>query len=207
MLRSLSQIIAGKTNISKEVESALSHKAGRVVNINGTSWIKVCSFDRYYNPPQETINDLMNLLVIIEECRQAIPGKPTDIDKPPDSFQTTISRIIRDTAKTKAIKALYENKCQICGLTISIRPGVDYSEVHHIRPLGGGHSGADNHGNMIVLCPTHHAMFDFAIPKFISPSKISIYGTTHQLTVHISHEINKDNIDYHNSLFRNREDS
>ena len=46
-----------------------------------------------------------------------------------------------------------------------------YSEVHHYWPLEEG--GDDDPGNMIVMCPNHHAEFDFRI-KFINYDMITI---------------------------------
>lgn len=45
----------------------------------------------------------------------------------------------------------FENPCQVCDYPIT--------EVHHIRPRQFG--GTDDEENLIHLCPTHHAVFDF----------------------------------------------
>lgn len=70
------------------------------------------------------------------------------------------SRIIRDTAIGKLLKAQYEGRCQICNSRITLPRGGFYSEGHHIKPLGGDHSGPDIPENIIIVCPTHHAEFD-----------------------------------------------
>ena len=80
---------------------------------------------------------------------------------PPGRVKTTVSRIIRDTKLSKDTKERYGRKCQICGLSICIASGGFYAEAHHIKPLGGISQGPDTSDNLIILCPTHHAEFDF----------------------------------------------
>jgi hypothetical protein len=80
---------------------------------------------------------------------------------PPGRVQTSISRIIRDTKLSRDVKEKYGRRCQICGLRIPIASGGYYAEAHHIKPLGGIFQGPDTLDNLIVLCPTHHAEFDF----------------------------------------------
>lgn len=83
------------------------------------------------------------------------------IDKTrPDRTKTEIYRIIRDTNLTKKIKLYYNNSCQICGKTLKVGDH-NYSEAHHIQPLGNGHDGLDLSENIIVLCPNHHVEFDY----------------------------------------------
>lgn len=43
------------------------------------------------------------------------------------------------------------------------RNGTPYAEAHHPKPLG--EDGADQLGNLIILCPTHHKMFHYADSK------------------------------------------
>ena len=55
---------------------------------------------------------------------------------------------------------------------------------------------------MLVLCPNHHAMFDYGIPRFISPQRIEIGGGMYDLTT--KHELSPDSIEYHNTKLQNR---
>lgn len=127
---------------------------------------------------------------------------PSDIAAPPERVETHVQRIVRDTNTAKTLKALYEYKCQICGLRIEPASGSFYIEVHHVQPLGGGHHGLDIHSNMLVLCPNHHAMFDFGIPRFVSAEKILIGGTNHDLTC--KHSLAQEVIAYHNNQIHQR---
>ena len=79
----------------------------------------------------------------------------------PGTTQTTVTRFIRDTRLTRAIKEKFEWKCAICGRRIQLPNGQYYAEAHHVQPLGGGHEGRDREDNILVLCPYHHAEFDY----------------------------------------------
>jgi len=69
--------------------------------------------------------------------------------------------LVRNQQHVDAIKKLYKNTCQVCGLRLQIRSGKYYSEVHHIKPLGQLHNGPDSPDNMLCVCPNHHALLDF----------------------------------------------
>ena len=122
--------------------------------------------------------------------------QPSDIAAPPDRIDVNVRRIIRDTVAAKSLKALYDYNCQVCGLRIESASGRYYVEVHHVRPLGGNHRGLDVHTNMLVLCPNHHAMFDFGIPLFVAADQITIGETMH--TLKCKHRLTYDVIAYHN---------
>jgi len=86
---------------------------------------------------------------------------PIDLNGPPNKIKCRITRFIRDTQKSQKLKELYKNHCQICNYRIEINESICYSEVHHIWPLHDG--GDDDFDNMVVLCPTHHAEFDYGV--------------------------------------------
>lgn len=94
---------------------------------------------------------------------------------PPGEVSTTIIRKIRDTKLSKEVKNKAGNRCAICNYTIPLKGGGNYSEAHHIKPLGGGHLGPDIEGNLIVLCPTHHAEFDYGVIAIDPASKTVIH--------------------------------
>lgn len=89
-------------------------------------------------------------------------GKSFDMDQPegPSRIAMSVERVIRDSNLVRTVKNLYENRCQVCGTTIETGRA-RYSEGHHIKPLGGNHRGPDTADNIIVLCPNHHAEFDY----------------------------------------------
>ena len=139
------------------------------------------------------------LFKILDEPKET-QQSPTDLPKPPSRVKSVDMRIIRDTPLAHDLKSLYEFNCQVSGCDFRIEPVPNsfYIEVHHIRPLGGGNDGADCHQNMMVLCPNHHAMFDYSIPRFISPKRIEITGVAHDLIMR--HQLSTDSVNYHNAV-------
>lgn len=112
-------------------------------------------------------------------------------------------RVIRDTKVTAAVKAMYEDSCQVCDARIATSTTF-YSEGAHIRPLGRPHHGADTLPNILCLCPNHHAAFD----------KGGIYideewlvrdvddGPVGKLRVHPAHAIDANFVAYHRAHHR-----
>lgn len=130
--------------------------------------------------------------------RQASAGsgiQPIDLAGPPAKVKYEVVRFIRDTQKSRLLKEIYKNQCQMCGYRLEIGTNVYYSEVHHIRPLNEG--GDDDLSNMIVLCPTHHAEFDYGvicIDKNLTWVINKNFKKVGVLTVARDHVINIDNI-------------
>jgi hypothetical protein len=83
----------------------------------------------------------------------------------PGRYKIKLSRIIRTTALVRNLKQLHDNKCQVCGKRLALLDGRGYSEGHHLRPLGRPHDGPDTPGNVLILCPNCHALFDFGAVK------------------------------------------
>ena len=80
---------------------------------------------------------------------------------PPGSVVTTVIRKIRDTAMIRKIKDQFKNHCAICNYAVHLPSDRFYSEGHHVRPLASFHEGPDVKQNILILCPTHHAEFDY----------------------------------------------
>jgi len=120
-----------------------------------------------------------------------IPDTPIAIDKAPslaDRIETTIYRILRDTNLAKRVKHLNRYECQICGHSIVLSDGSRYAEAHHIKPLGHPHNGPDVLGNIICVCPNHHAELDYGARELV----LSKLGTTED------HKIEVEYVTYHN---------
>ena len=84
---------------------------------------------------------------------------PTTKNGPAQKNTAEVTRFLRDTSKVKKLKKLYDNKCQICSHTFEYKKNQFYSEVHHYNPLKD--NADDDIDNMIVVCPNHHAEFDY----------------------------------------------
>lgn len=96
-------------------------------------------------------------------------------------------RILRDTELARQLKLLYRDHCQICETALELAPGRRYSEAHHIKPLGK-HHGSDTPGNVLVLCPNHHALCDYGAIKL----------ERDQMNVKDGHNVSSANLEYHN---------
>jgi hypothetical protein len=81
---------------------------------------------------------------------------------PPGRISTVTNRIIRDTQLVRDMKKEFHWRCQICNKTIILPEDKSYSEGHHLQPLGGEYTGPDIRENIIILCPFHHAEFDYS---------------------------------------------
>ncbi|PWI31091.1 HNH endonuclease [Vibrio albus] len=92
----------------------------------------------------------------------------TEINEPiaidydvPDKEKCTVTRFIRDNKLSHLVKKKNNFMCQVCGFTFLLPNGKPYAEAHHLMPLGKEHNGPDIEGNMICVCPNHHAMLDY----------------------------------------------
>lgn len=124
------------------------------------------------------------------------PIPAADIGEPsPAQRRTVISnRIVRDSAIARALKARYDHSCQICGSRLTDPTGLwAYSEGHHLRPLGAPHNGSDSEDNILVVCPNHHAMLDFAV--------LPLKSTTLRIS---KHSLNAASVTYHNDMCARR---
>jgi hypothetical protein len=135
---------------------------------------------------------------IIEEREAA-----ADAAEPAARVLATTSRIIRDTRLSRKLKIEYGNRCQVCGRVQRIGAHRDYSEGHHLRPLGHPHDGPDARGNIVVLCAAHHVEFDYGAiaidpadgVTILAPFDPSINGQT--LRMRPRHRLDPGSIRYH----------
>ncbi len=114
-----------------------------------------------------------------------------DLGSPaPGRVETTTYRILRDTELARQVKLLHKFRCQICGHTILLPGGRYYAEAHHIRPLGKPHDGPDLIGNILCLCPNHHAELDYGV------ATIELSALRHTK----GHAIDPVYVKYHNQI-------
>lgn len=121
----------------------------------------------------------------------------------PSRVDTQVSRIIRNTELARGIKEQYNHRCQVCGTTRQRSAAQPYAEAHHIHPLGDTPPGPDVEENILVLCPNHHADFDYGLIR-VNPETLTIDHSYEAETdgdtlhVHADHSLNRDYLEYHN---------
>jgi hypothetical protein len=126
---------------------------------------------------------------------QTTPSDFYDTDDDVSRKRMTTYRILRDTQLSRQLKQRHHDECQLCGHALPMRGLGTYSEAHHIKPLGKPHNGPDIEGNILVLCPNHHAQCDYGAIRLDLASLKTADG----------HQVDGEYIDYHNSHIFNGE--
>ncbi len=94
---------------------------------------------------------------------------------PAERREATIQRIVRNGTIARQVKAWHKDRCQTCGITLTV-PGGTYSEAAHIQALGAPHNGPDVHGNILCLCPNCHVLFDAGAITLTNDLQVERYG-------------------------------
>ena len=93
-----------------------------------------------------------------------------------DRAVTTARRLARDQLFARGVRLLAHHRCAVCPEQFDYRDA-NILEVAHIRPVAA--RGPDDTRNVLVLCPTHHALFDEGLwslsddGKVVSSSKLA----------------------------------
>ncbi|QJC56232.1 hypothetical protein HC248_01534 [Polaromonas vacuolata] len=131
---------------------------------------------------------------IKKSSKKAIPlGNPS-----PERVETTVQRVVRDSALSKSLKLHYQHLCQVCDTTIETNSG-PYAEAAHITPLGAPHNGPDIWENILCLCPNHHVMFDLGV--FSVADDLSLLGITGLITTEEGHAPSLVHLEYHRNHY------
>jgi HNH endonuclease len=92
------------------------------------------------------------LLVMDRQSRNTPPGKQY---RPGRSQK-------RNKEFAEFVRALYDDRCQVCGMQLLDVEGVPRrSQVHHFEPWNGDRS--DRIENVICVCPNDHARFEIGV--------------------------------------------
>jgi putative restriction endonuclease len=120
----------------------------------------------------------------------------------PGKKSSIVVRTIRDNEVTRAVKLLYEHKCQFCGAQLAV-PGGFIAQGAHVKGLGKPHYGPDTTSNMLCLCPNDHAVFDSG-GLYVSEDLIvrdSSGNEFSKLHIHPSHDLDLEFFEYHRKLW------
>jgi len=152
----------------------------------------------------ETIENYLEIKIIKLKSKKIEEIIPSSMKKESQKIEITTLRRVRDTAKSKKLKKIYENKCQICNYSFPQYVKSGYSEVHHVWPIAD--EGDDDFDNMLVLCPNHHTEFDYKIIQF-NASNNNIIENLKGTKIGIvffkkGHSLNNKNIVFHNTEVR-----
>lgn len=162
----------------------------------GESGYYIC---RFYLESELTLNDLENKL----------KNNLTENYESTGRTETTVSKINRSVKNRERIKNIYEFKCQVCGIFLKKPDNGGIAIGAHIKGLGKPHEGPDALGNMLCLCPNHHALFD-AFSFYIEPESLTIHGIEelegNKLKVIKQHKIDNNFLSYHKNLYTNKND-
>lgn len=138
------------------------------------------------------------------EPEDRIPDqRAVDYDTP-ETQEVNTTRIIRDTGIVNQLKEEYEYRCQICDDRRKRDEEIYYAEGHHLKPLKN--EGPDEAANILILCPNHHADFDYGMIK-IDPDTLQIThayeDVADSLTLLSDHEIDEQFLEYNNDSVAN----
>jgi hypothetical protein len=86
-----------------------------------------------------------------------------------DRAVTTVRRLARDQLFTQRVRRLAGHRCAVCPEHLDYRDA-SILEVAHIRPVAA--RGPDHPRNALVLCPTHHALFDEGLWSLADDGKV-----------------------------------
>ncbi len=81
----------------------------------------------------------------------------------PEKHESLLSLFLRNKKIIIKLKELYKGKCQICGFTFEKNNGENYSEAHHVIPLGD--KGSDEISNLIIVCANCHSQLHYDKPE------------------------------------------
>lgn len=88
----------------------------------------------------------------------------TDDESSPEKRERLAEVYERDQALVDELKRLYKGQCQICSMVPFNGVFGRIVEGHHLDWLCRG--GSDSRGNLVLLCPNHHAAVHAADPTF-----------------------------------------
>ncbi|MFI9360373.1 YDG/SRA domain-containing protein [Kitasatospora sp. NPDC053057] len=117
----------------------------------------------------------------------------------PTRTEAMVQRVVRSTKVANFVKQTHDFTCQVCGIRLQTPTGA-YAEAAHIRGLGQPHDGPDVTGNVLCLCPNHHALFDFGMLTIGDDLMVTDHAAGSpigKLREAANHQIDRDHLAYH----------
>lgn len=145
----------------------------------------------------------------LDLVNQELQGDPAPLNTKgieiPKTKQVIRNVRLRSTLLGAEIKRRYGNNCQVCRVPVPLWEGQYYAEAHHLWPLGSPHFGPDVPGNIVVLCPNHHSMFDRGVITIL-PGKLivrhiikGVFPRQKTLYLESWHSLNPKHLEYHHA--------
>jgi putative restriction endonuclease len=126
-------------------------------------------------------------------------------NSPAGRASKNVSAIVRNVKLRERIKEIYNHTCQVCDVYLK-RPNSKNGIAvgAHIKGLGRPHNGPDVIGNMLCLCPNHHAQLD-SYSFYIDPDTFTIVGLDdnpkESISKSIKHKVNAEYLKYHKEQY------
>ncbi len=121
-----------------------------------------------------------------------------------------ILRSIRETKISNELKEIYDYSCQVCDkqIPIDFRNEIKfYIEAHHLKPMALKHNGPDIRSNLLILCPNHHAEFDYGAIAINPIDNITLLhkdecNPFYKHEMEFKHKIEPKYVKYHYKIFK-----
>ncbi|MEU3570138.1 YDG/SRA domain-containing protein [Kitasatospora sp. NPDC036755] len=141
---------------------------------------------------------LVSLFDYVPALQTPILQEPMGQDTP-TRLEVKVRQIVRSTQVANFVKRAHDFACQVCGERLRTPTG-SYAEAAHIRGLGQPHNGPDVAGNVLCLCPNHHALFDFGTLTISEELTITDHATGTEigkLREAPGHQVDRAHLAYH----------
>lgn len=186
-----------KAVLDDAIDSIVNHDRHKISSYLPTLYV----FAKYDQFPEGTKTRITKLGNVIKKLLNGFPNSMIKDYPVIDTILSINGNHSIDKAKLQQtatfIRKLYNNTCQVCGQKFG-----EISQAAHIRPLAPQKNSINETGNMLCLCPKHHAMFDRG--QFSINEDLSLEGLEGKLIVMPSHKINLENLAYHRQQFTGR---
>lgn len=138
---------------------------------------------------------------MLDDTIETITATMQSRNESAERIQRLVDELRRNERIITELKELYNDRCQVCGAHRRQTQTRGYAEGHHVRPLGVPHDGPDTRENLLIVCPNHHADFDYGMVT-VEPQSHTIthaYDDEHYNELHVErdHTVGDQFLQYH----------